>query len=171
MGYSYIPGLPNYNAYVTAPREALTIGLDYYIVNTGVNILNVNPYQFSDVPNLSPVYPSVANFTNVANSANATVYVPDYIPNDFSQDALDKLIEIISQRGQPIIVGTPFVANGSAPFVYTFKFAVEHPTAWGVTSNSTAQTVPMLVNAITNAGADFGWNSDSLLSVTVSNSF
>lgn len=42
-----------------------------------------------------------------------------------SQAKLDKLVEVISLRGQPIIMGAP---SGTGP--YTFKFAIEHAGAW-----------------------------------------
>ena len=181
MGYQYIPGQPNYNAAVSAPREALTIGLDYYTITTNINILPSAPYQlWTDPTGFVAVEPSPADFANLSNAANTVDYVPGYIPNDFSQDALDKLVEIISQRGQPVIMGTP---SGSGP--YTFKFAIEHNSAWGITANSSAQFVPLLANAICLAGIDFGWgynvsntydtslmNSvDSALNVTILNSF
>jgi hypothetical protein len=44
-----------------------------------------------------------------------------------SQAALDKLVEVISLNGQPVIMGAP-VRAGS---VYTLKFAVEHTGSWG----------------------------------------
>lgn len=43
-----------------------------------------------------------------------------------SQANLDKLVEVISLRGQPVILGTP--ANNSG--TYTVKFATEHTGAW-----------------------------------------
>jgi hypothetical protein len=43
-----------------------------------------------------------------------------------SQAALDKLVEVISLNGQPVIMGAP-VKSGST---YTLKFAVEHTGAW-----------------------------------------
>jgi len=163
MAYNYAPGLPNYNAAATVATETLTIGLDYYTITTGVNISPAAVGSFTDVVNASPVVPSVADF-----NANASYFVAGTIPNDFSQDALDRLVEIVSQRGQPVIMGTP-VANASN--VFTFKFAVEHKSVWGVVANSTAQSVPVLANAIQVGGIDFGFNTDTYLAVTVANSF
>ena len=61
-------------------------------------------------------------------------------PADASQLALDKLIETISTRAQPVIIGS--VATESAPdyadftgfstgTVWVLKFATEHTDAWG----------------------------------------
>jgi hypothetical protein len=43
-----------------------------------------------------------------------------------SQAALDKLVEVISLNGQPVIMGAP---TGTGPYV--LRFAVEHTNAWG----------------------------------------
>jgi len=128
-----------------------------------VNILPAPVGAFTDVVGSVSLEPSVADF-----QANAAYFVPGFIPNDFSQDALDRLVEIVSQRGQPVILSSP---TGPVANVYTFKFAIEHPTAWGVTANSTAQPVPLLANAIQTGGIDFGFNTDPSLTVTVQNSF
>lgn len=42
-----------------------------------------------------------------------------------SQAALDKLVEVISLNGQPVIMGAP---TGTGPYV--LRFAVEHTNAW-----------------------------------------
>lgn len=52
-----------------------------------------------------------------------------------SQAALDKLVEVVSLRGQPIIINAPYQsdANGNANATgaaYTFKFATEHTGQW-----------------------------------------
>lgn len=156
MGYNYIPGTPNYNAAVHAPREALTIGLDYYTITTMINIMPQPVGAFADVVGITAVSPSPNAFMNQANAANVTTFVPGTIPNDFSQDALDRLIEIVSQRGQPVIMGAPVAVVNS---VTTFKFAIEHPSSWGVTANSSQQYVPMLANAIQTGGIDFGFGT------------
>lgn len=43
-----------------------------------------------------------------------------------SQAALDKLVEVISLNGQPVILGIP---KGTGP--YTLNFVIEHADAWG----------------------------------------
>ena len=49
-----------------------------------------------------------------------------------SQAALDKLIQIVSERGQPVIMGS--VTGSSAPFGVIL--AIEHPSAWECTATS-----------------------------------
>lgn len=43
-----------------------------------------------------------------------------------SQARLDKLVEVISLRGQPVILGTPYQVSSD----YVVKFATEHTGAW-----------------------------------------
>jgi hypothetical protein len=60
----------------------------------------------------------------------------DFHANTFgsaSQNALDKLVEIISLNGQPVIMGTPF-QDASNSNKWTLKVAVEHTGAWDATS-------------------------------------
>lgn len=61
------------------------------------------------------VLSSTTNILPLSASGNAT-----------SQKALDKLVEVISLNGQPVILGTPY-ASGSD---YVVKFATEHTGAW-----------------------------------------
>lgn len=63
---------------------------------------------------------------------------------DAAQKRLNKLVEIISLRAQPVIKGRIIVTSETAPVsdlpvtasasgavsVYTFKFAIEHDKAW-----------------------------------------
>jgi hypothetical protein len=65
-------------------------------------------------------------------------------PQDPAQKRLNKLVEIISMRAQPIINGDVRVSSEAAPVadlpvtgsmsgsvtVYTFNFAIEHNLAW-----------------------------------------
>lgn len=71
---------------------------------------------------------------------------------DAAQARLNKLVETISLRAQPVIMGTvkesveqksaitdlPVVAgmSGTTVTVYTFKFAIEHNLAWEVDGNN-----------------------------------
>ena len=48
-----------------------------------------------------------------------------------SQANLDKLIQIVSERGQPVIMSN---VTGSGP--YTIIVAIEHPYAWECTATS-----------------------------------
>lgn len=71
-----------------------------------------------------------------------------------SQAALDKLVEVISLNGQPVILGAP---TGTGPYV--LHFAVEHTNAW--------ESNAALVAAI-KAHAPVQFAADSTLAVSIS---
>jgi hypothetical protein len=65
-------------------------------------------------------------------------------PANASQHSLDKLVETINLRAQPVILSDvtvtsetgpiadlPAAGTGATVSVYTFKFAIEHTRAWG----------------------------------------
>lgn len=54
--------------------------------------------------------------------------------NAVTQAKLDKLVEVISLNGQPVIMGAPVEDTGN----YIFKFATEHAGAWTAASLETA---------------------------------
>lgn len=60
-----------------------------------------------------------------------------------SQKALDKVVEVISLNGQPVIMGAPVLDGGD----YVFKFAIEHVGAWG--SNSVLEAALLAHAGIT----------------------
>lgn len=72
-----------------------------------------------------------------------------------TQAALDKLVEVISLRGQPVILSAP---TGTGPYV--LKFAIEHVGSWDAVS---------LVTAIKAAGVNYGFAA-STTSASVANS-
>lgn len=122
--------------------EALTQGLDFWTITTAVNIL-----------------------------ATGSTVVSGYATPTASQAALDKLIEIISLNGQPVILNTPTV-NGS---VYTLTFAIEHPGSWVAGTYASGASVPSsgpetLVTAIQTAGVNYGFSSDATLTATLTSS-
>lgn len=67
-----------------------------------------------------------------------------------SQKALDKLVEIISLRGQPIILGQPYKSGSD----YIVKFANEHTDSW--------ESTPTLAESIAAHGVDFGFTSSNV---------
>jgi hypothetical protein len=67
-----------------------------------------------------------------------------------TQAALDKLVEVISLRGQPIIMGAPFADSGS----YVFKFAIEHAGAW-------TGATPSLRDSIAAHASSFGFTTSN----------
>jgi hypothetical protein len=79
-----------------------------------------------------------------------------------TQQALDKLVEVISINGQPVILGNPYSAGGGN---YALAFAIEHTGSWGNTVTA-AQT--NLVNSVlANAPVDFAAANATTLTVTI----
>lgn len=74
-----------------------------------------------------------------------------------TQTKLDKLVEVISLRGQPIIMGKP-ATDGTT---YTLKFATEHTGAW---------TAADLKAAAIAHHADYMAANAALINVTISTS-
>lgn len=72
-----------------------------------------------------------------------------------SQAALDKLVEVISLNGQPVIMGA---VTGTGPYV--MRFVIEHTNAWGTDGSA------LVASLKTNAPVQFA--SDSTLSVVIS---
>lgn len=76
-----------------------------------------------------------------------------------SQKALDKLVEVISLNGQPVILGTPYLSGSD----YIVKFATEHTGAWTAASLKAA--------VIADAPVDFSLQvaNATTMSVTITN--
>ncbi len=88
------------------------------------------------------------DFWNVTTTVNVLVNGDAAGGTSASQAALNKLIEIVSERGQPVILNNPTVASGT----YTVKFAIEHRYSWG--TDGTA-----LVAAIAADGINYGFGA------------
>lgn len=71
-----------------------------------------------------------SNFEYVTIQTNVDIR-PASTGSAYSQLALDKLVEIISLRGQPVIMGN---VTGTGP--YTLMVATEHVSAWEQTATS-----------------------------------
>lgn len=67
-----------------------------------------------------------------------------------SQAALDKLIQVVSERGQPVIMGS--VAGTVSPWVVIL--AVEHPKAWQCVQGVSGV---QLADRIANDGINYGF--------------
>lgn len=79
-----------------------------------------------------------------------------------SQNALDKVVEVISLRGQPVLMGA---VTGSGPYV--MRFALEHTAAWGPNTLVAGAAVTSLVETLVAAqAAGMGFTSGNT-SVTV----
>lgn len=110
--------------------EFLGRNLDFFVFTGPVNILT-----------------SSTTGGNAATTGNAV-----------TQAALDKLVEVVSLRGQPVIMGAPFFDAAAGPGLYTVKFATEHNGAWTGADLKTA--------AVANAPAYMAANA-SLITVTL----
>jgi hypothetical protein len=134
----YTFGVTKVNGFASSD-EALTIGLDFWTLNTGVNILSS------------------------ATSGGTTN----------SQLALNKLIEIVSLQGQPVILNNPTSATAGTVVTYTMLFAIEHPGSWISAGTYTASPVlpasgpQTLINAIQIGGVNYGFGTDTLLAASV----
>lgn len=119
--------------------QALTGGLDLYTITT---TLDINPVG--------------------VDTTNGT-FDPEFLPLELASGAtpngaqrFNKLIELISTRAQPVIIGGVAATTGDTP-TYSFTFYIEHPYAWEVNALETAsQTVtrPTLSDTI-NGVLDF----------------
>jgi hypothetical protein len=98
------------------------------------------------------------DYFTVSTPVNLTAAVANGI------SALDKLVEIISLRGQPVIQG---VVTGSGPYV--LKFATEHKGSWNVTGTQVVDNSAVdLKAAIVSNGIDFGFDANTSVTVSAS---
>jgi hypothetical protein len=124
----------------------------------------------------TPIVVGVTDSTHITLSTAQTLSSVTCTFTSQGVAALNKLIEIVSLRGQPIIMSA--IMGTSAPF--SVYMALEHQgwspmvasgqTGWGaVPRTETSPTVggPRLIDRIVSDGLNFGWTtSDSNLSVS-----
>ena len=139
------------------PGQHITGGLDFFTVYT---TLDITPLEFEAHGTYTPAFTEGTYATNYQDTR-----VVD------SQLRLDKLIETISTRAQPVIMGavTTVTADASTAdtidlpaatagtTLYTFTFAIEHPDAWAIVGNDpslndTLNGVLDFVNVVPKAG-------------------
>lgn len=111
------------------PGEKTGRDLDFFVFSGPVNILVKGDSQGN------------GNTANTGTSA--------------TQTKLDKLVEVIALRGQPVLSAKP-TTDGTT---YTLKFATEHTGAWTATD---------LKAAVIAHHADFMAANASLINVTIS---
>ena len=114
----------NVNDFVSAPYVALTGVQNFYTIRTLLDIRPTGTASYS--AGTGPNYTDVRTLD--------------------SQERLDKLVETISTRAQPIFLSGVVVTSESSPTdlpaasgtvnVYTIKFSVEHDQIWVVTGNN-----------------------------------
>jgi len=104
----FIYGVTKVHGFVSTGYESLTSNFEFITITTAIDIRLYANHTFSTPP------------TPVEITAATT-----------SQAALDKLIQIVSLRGQPVIMGA---VTGAGPYVV--KLTIEHPAAWQCTATS-----------------------------------
>lgn len=117
------------------PGQHITGGLDFFTVYT---TLDITPVEFTEHGTYVPEFSAGTYATNYQDSR-----VVD------SQYRLEKLIETIATRAQPVImsgvetvvadadtatkIDMPLATAGTT--LYSFTFAIEHPDAWEIIGN------------------------------------
>lgn len=134
------------NGYNHGSRQNLTGGLDFYTIYTTANITATGVRKYVSGTLLSN-YRDQLDLTDAATK---------------SQYNLDKLIEVLSSRGQPVFISgvtsgatvpatvTDFTPASGAT-VYSIQFAIEHNMAWDVISDAADAANPLNVGTL-NAG-------------------
>ncbi len=136
-------GVQKVHGYTTTGYESLTSNFEFLTITTSVSILTY-----------------AANIAaNAVNPANPTP--TEIAAATESQGALDKLIQIVSERAQPVIMGN---VSGNV-----IMMALEHPNVWGCLEespigppwNSTTTNLPAippvrLVDRIAADGIGYG---------------
>jgi hypothetical protein len=98
------------------------------------------------------------DYFTVSTPVNLTAAVANGI------SALDKLVEVVSLRGQPVIMGA---VTGTGPYV--LKFATEHKGSWNVSGDQvTDNSAADLKAAIIAHGVGFGFDANTTVTVSAS---
>lgn len=107
--------------------EALTGGLDLYTITT---TLDINPVGVEVEPG---------------------TFDPDYFPLNGGTlngaQRFNKLIQLISTRAQPVILGGVASTGGDTP-TYSFTFYIEHPSAWEQNGDNLHPTLAETINGV-----------------------
>ena len=95
------------------------------MADTLYGVTKVNGFTATGIESLTSNFEflTIATDVDIRTAANGSAT---------SQAALDKLIQIVSERGQPVIMGN--VTGTSAPF--GIMLAIEHPYAWECTATT-----------------------------------
>jgi hypothetical protein len=139
----FVFGPTKYYGNTATGYESLTSNFEFLTISTAIPI-----YTFAQV--LASLSVTVATATaNQLAQARA------------SQAALDKLIQVVSERGQPVIMGAIALATGT----YSVIMAIEHPLAWQVTATTgLAYNDPRsnedLVSKIKADGINYGFGTN-----------
>src|ERR1044072_6467926 len=130
-------GVTKVNGFGSTGYESLTSNFEFIAVSTNIPI-----FTFAQSLAAQSVTVSTASANQLAQARA-------------NQSNFDKLIQIISLRGQPVIMGA-VVLNTST---YSLVLAVEHPSAWSCAA--TASSTPSYTSA-GQPGPDARVNEDLL---------
>jgi hypothetical protein len=126
------------NGFAISPAEHLTSNVQFFTINTSVDLANTLATNAVATVALLPA--ALAN--------NALAYVN-------GATALDKLIEIFSLRGQPVIMAPITFASATG---YTLSLMSEHNGSWSLTGSFTVDNSAVDLAAALNAGGvDYGF--------------
>jgi hypothetical protein len=129
----YLFGVARPNFVSNTGVEAITSNMEFYSVSTAIDIRTYVQGYAAAVALLTNPTP-----TQLATAAAAATA---------SQLALNKLIEIVSLRGQPVIMGA---VTGTGPYV--ISLVSEHAGGWFNASTAAVQTSILMPDA--RAGED-----------------
>ena len=142
-------GVTHVNGFNATGYESLTSNFEFLTISTDIPI-----YTFSQELTALSVTATTATANQLAQARA-------------SQAALDKLIQIVAQRGQPVIMGNVALNTST----YSVIMAIEHPMAWECTATSgLAYNDPRsnedLVSKIKADGVNFGFGAHVSLTYT-----
>lgn len=132
------------NGFSLGSKQNLTGGLDFYTVYTTVDITPTSTRKY--------------NTGTLATNYLDTLDLTD--PATLSQYNLDRLVETIALRGQPVfysgvstVTALPATVTDMTPAsgatIYTIQFAIEHNFAWDVDPS----TIPNLPESLNGVGS------------------
>ena len=155
-----------------ASGEHLTSALDYYTITTPVNLVTPPTASNNTVDLTDPAASNPDAYYGAPAGSGLSI--------QNTKTALDKLVEIVSLAGQPIIMGVPTGPDGNGK--YSMRFATEHMGSWAqmpqgvqsgvygagpqdsTTLNNAAAAA--LQAAIIKDGIDFGFDANTVVTVS-----
>ena len=117
--------------------------------NTGIQHVSSN-MEFIKITTAVPIQTFTQNLTAAGVTA-ATASASQLAAATASQDNLNKLLEIVSLRGQPIVLGS---VTGTGPYVLTL--VNEHVGAWGYATAALPSGSDLKARIIAD-GVNFGF--------------
>jgi hypothetical protein len=133
-------GVVKVDGFTATGYESLTSNFEFITITTAIPIMTFAQWLTAE---------SLTATTATANQlAQARA----------SQAALDKLIQIVAERGQPVIMGTITVTTPPITGPFSVLMAIEHPYAWQ--STATAASTPSYSSTGVSTAVDPRANED-----------